>query len=270
MDFLNPQFLDSVGKLGPLAVLLIVVLAFIAFLVINSKNNSKSNDNQTAIINQTGVMQNAYNDLMKQMLGMMGEMQSGAAERNKQIEGMAQVQQATNTVIGDLKKVVEDHSTIVESTVKSHSILDEHVVSAFNDTSNAVSATGESVQQNSNANTEKIINEVKNLQTALENPDSVLRKDAKDHADRIIGAFKSLMEESAQKDTQIKTLTQRLFDLQAKNAGIPTGDPDPTIPLVKMLPDPIALSPVDGEINRELIDKVKTSTGEHPTQGAAK
>jgi hypothetical protein len=145
LDFLNPQFVDSLGKIGGLAALLILSLAFIYLLIINSKSNSKSSDNQTAIINQTAVMQASYNELFGRMVSMMGEMQVGARKRDEQInkinESFANGVVATN----EQNKILNEQTVFLkqlkEETTSGHEFTKQLVASVVDgskDTSAAV------------------------------------------------------------------------------------------------------------------------------------
>lgn len=152
MDFLNPQFVDSVGKIGGLAAILILSLAFIALLIINSKSNAKSADNQTAIINQTAIMQASYNELFGRMVSMMGEMQTGAGERDKQIVAMNEIQrtgiaatEAQNKLLTDQNKLLTDLKVVTTTGHDFTRKLADAVVGSSSDTTTAVGAIGESL-----------------------------------------------------------------------------------------------------------------------------
>lgn len=128
-----------------------------------------------------GTIPDALKDFGKSINDFAKSLKTIADNQTAHDAEIATLQTSTTSALTDLKTVIESHGRIVQSTIKSQDIRDEHLVSGLNDTTSAISETGTDVKKNADKNADKIILEVQKLPgqvaIALEVPFGQIRED---------------------------------------------------------------------------------------------
>lgn len=155
-----------------------------------------------------------------------------------------------------MKDSMDANTELTRSTVTSYQTLEENVVKSYDAASIIIGRTGDDVKKNSDANTQKIIEDghsdtekiIAEVQQ-LAAPSGAIRSDIQRIALDIVDAFKSLDQKN--NNLEIENQILRIANEKLITDAIET-DPHPSEPLNRIPSG--ALSPVSGEFNRSVID----------------